>query len=214
MILSYLPPTHDHSSRSDRFRLLGRELLPGGQHLSVGCGEGTTIVDHHIGMGDLIGLRGLSLDPALCFGLTHSTGPHEPFELLGGLACNHPDRITALWPAGLDQFDRIDHCHPRTGSASLFEPGLDRIVDGRVNDLFEPFEFGRVAKDDRSEGAPVDRPARFAEDRGAKSSDDRLVDRLARLLELVRDRIGIDDMRPKLAQLCHNGALATGDISG
>jgi hypothetical protein len=82
-----------------------------------------------------------------------------------------------------------------------------------VDDLFKALERSRVGEDDRAKLAPIDRPAWLGQDVHAKGPDDRVVDRLARLLEFMSQVVGVDHMCPALAQHCQHGALAAGDVA-
>ena len=114
-------------------------------------------------------------------------------------------------PAGLDEEGYVEH-DDVIGVPLRGEPASGLDADRGMHDRVELLERRRVVEHDRRERGPVE-AAVAVEDAGAEPLDDRVEHRLAGLLELSGDRVGVDHHGPPGGQQRGDGRLSGADAA-
>ncbi len=174
------------------------------------------VCEDDVGARGFGGLGGLGVDAqdGVCFAQT--AGLHEATDLGCTRRGDDPDGIAVGGPAGFDEFDGVDDGDGGYGGAATGEgcqPVEDVLTDDGVDEVLEACELDRIGKHDGTEGFAVE-GAVGKEDARAESRHDGVVDRLAGLLQVAGDGVGVDGVDPRVGEGLDDGAFAAGDIAG
>ena len=147
---------------------------------------------------------------ALCVRLDHPSLLDQALDRDVGRHVDHDDRGEPS-PAGLDEEGYVEH-DDVIGVLLRGEPASGLDADRGMHDRVELFERRRVVEHDRRERGPVEAAVAVA-DSGAEPLDDRVEHRLAGLLELSGDRVGVDHHGPAGGQERGDGRLSGADAA-
>ncbi len=154
--------------------------------------------------------RCLHCDTGACVSLGHPSLLDQAVDRDVGRHVDHDDRGEPS-PAGLDEQGDVEHDHV-IGVLLRGEPPSGLDADRWMHDRVQLFERRGVVEHDRREHRPV-QPAVAVENPGAEPLDDRVQHRLAGLLELPGDRVGVDDDGPPGGQERGDGRLPGADAA-
>ena len=196
-------------------RLLGRglqfsiESLDGSSKFASRVGA----IQHIVCPIDLCRERHLISDTSECFGSGEVIASLETCDLGLAVGGDYDDLVHAPVHAGFEE-ERyfIDHHGARLYFCDgLREPRLF-TGDARVDDPFEPAQFGTIPEHDVSQGRAIQGAIRF-EDVFPELVDDFSPSWCARFDDLPGELIGIDDFSSTSAKHVRHGALAGRDTA-
>lgn len=180
-------------------------------HLPLEFEAGTIVVDHDVGTLESGGPVGLTVDAGARIVFGEATLFDEPLDRAVRVDVDDDEQVEIVAPR-FDQKRDVQN-HRFIGGPDRIEPSLDLGADRRVHDRVEPGEQAGIRKYPVGKSLPVQVAGR-QENLVTELGDNRDQHGLSRLLELVGDRIGIDDDDPVVGEDARHRCLAATDTAG
>lgn len=173
--------------------------------------ERSPVVDDDVGSGEASVTIDLSCDPGASVLLGEPALFDESAYRGVRIDVDHHEEIQVVASRFHQQRDvenhRLVRCRCRVDTP------LNFTTDGGVHDGIEARESIRIVEHPVRECLPVKLAGR-EEDDVAEFGDDRIEDRLSRLLQFTGDRVGVDDGEPVCEEQAGNRRLSTPDTAG